>query len=56
LAVEFVVPVLLWLLIVKMLHLAVWPALDRTLGSLAAAAAYPTSILLLTLGTWYLGL
>ena len=55
-AIEFVVPVLLWLAVVKMLHLAVWPALDRTLGSLAAAAAYPASVLLFTLGTWYLGL
>ncbi|BBL67664.1 DUF2298 domain-containing protein [Methanoculleus chikugoensis] len=55
-AVEFIVPVLLWLLVVKMLHLAVWPALDRTLGNLSAAAAYPASILLFTLGTWYLGL
>jgi len=56
LAVEFIVPVLLWLLVVKMLQLAVWPALDRTLGNLSAAAAYPASILLFTLGTWYLGL
>ncbi|KAF5037767.1 hypothetical protein DSECCO2_561200 [anaerobic digester metagenome] len=55
-AVEFIVPVLLWLLVVKMLQLAVWPALDRTLGNLSAAAAYPASILLFTLGTWYLGL
>jgi YYY domain-containing protein len=56
LAVEFIVPVLLWLLVVKMLQLAVWPALDRTLDNLSAAAAYPASILLFTLGTWYLGL
>ncbi|MDD4251563.1 MAG: DUF2298 domain-containing protein [Methanoculleus horonobensis] len=55
-AVEFIVPVLLWLLVVKMLQLAVWPALDRTLDNLSAAAAYPASILLFTLGTWYLGL
>ena len=55
-AVEFIVPVLLWLAVVKMLHLAVWPALDRTLGNLSAAAAYPASILLFTLATWYCGL
>lgn len=53
---EFIVSVLLWLAVVKVLHLAVWPALDRTLGNLAAAAAYPASVLLFTLGTWYLGL
>jgi len=56
LAVEFIVPVLLWLAVVKILHLAVWPALERTFGNLAAAAAYPASVLLFTLGTWYLGL
>ena len=55
-AVEFLIPVLLWLGVVKMLHLAVWPALERTFGNLGAAAAYPASILLFTLGTWYLGL
>ena len=55
-AVEFLVPVLFWLAVVKILHLAVWPALERTFGNLAAAAAYPASVLLFTLGTWYLGL
>ncbi|HOI13639.1 MAG TPA: DUF2298 domain-containing protein [Methanoculleus sp.] len=53
---EYIVAVLLWLAVVKLLQLAIWPALDRTLGSLAAAAAYPASILLFTLGSWYCGL
>jgi YYY domain-containing protein len=56
LAGEFVVPVLLWLAVIKLLHLGTWPALDRTLGNLSAAAAYPASILLFTLGSWYCGL
>lgn len=55
-AVEFIVPVLLWLAAVKVLHLGAWPALDRTLGNLSAAAAYPASALLFTLGSWYCGL
>ncbi|MCM2467052.1 DUF2298 domain-containing protein [Methanoculleus oceani] len=55
-AVEFIVPVLLWLAVVKVLHLGIWPALDRTLGNLSAAAAYPASALLFTLGSWYCGL
>ncbi|WP_214040953.1 DUF2298 domain-containing protein [Methanoculleus sp.] len=53
---EFIVPVLLWLAVVKVLQLAVWPALDRTFGSLSAAVAYPASVLLFTLGSWYCGL
>ena len=53
---EFVIPVLAWLAVIKTLHLGTWPALDRTLGSLAAATAYPASILLFTLLSWYCGL
>ena len=53
---EFIIPVLFWLAVVKLLQLGTWPALDRTLGSLAAAAAYPASVLLFTLGSWYCGL
>ena len=53
---EFAVQVLFWLAVVKLLQLGTWPALDRTLGNLAAAAAYPASILLFTLGSWYCGL
>ena len=53
---EFVGQVLFWLAVVKLLQLGTWPALDRTLGNLAAAAAYPASILLFTLGSWYCGL
>ncbi len=53
---EFIIPVLAWLAVIKALHLGTWPALDRTLGSLAAAAAYPASVLLFTLLSWYCGL
>jgi YYY domain-containing protein len=56
LAGEFVLSVLLWLAVVKMLQLGTWPVLDRTLGRLSAAAAYPASVLLFTLASWYCGL
>jgi len=56
LAGEFLVPVLIWLVVIKALQLAVWPALDRTLDHLAPAAAYPASILLFTLASWYCAL
>jgi len=56
LAGELAVQVLFWLAVVKLLQLGTWPALDRTLGNLAAAAAYPASVLLFTLGSWYCGL
>jgi len=51
-----ILPVLSWLLVIKVLHLGTWPALDRTLGRLAAAAAYPASILGFALLSWYGGL
>ena len=53
---EFLVPVLIWLVVIKALQLAVWPVLDRTLDHLAPAAAYPASILLFTLASWYCAL
>ena len=53
---EFLVPVLIWLAIIKVLQLSIWPALDRTLGRLAPAAAYPASVLLFTLVSWYCAL
>jgi len=56
LAGEFLVPVLIWLVVIKALQLAVWPVLDRTLDHLAPAAAYPASILLFTLASWYCAL
>ncbi|WP_342770588.1 MULTISPECIES: DUF2298 domain-containing protein [unclassified Methanoculleus] len=52
---ELIVSVLLWLAVVKLLHLGTWPALDRTFGTLSAAVAYPVSVLLFTLGSWYCG-
>ena len=53
---EIILPVLSWLAVIKVLHLGTWPALDRTLGNLAAAAAYPASVLTFTLLSWYGGL
>ena len=53
---DMILPVLSWLLVIKVLHLGTWPALDRTLGRLAAAAAYPASILGFALLSWYGGL
>ncbi len=51
----YLISVLAWLAVVKALQLSVWPALDRTFGNLAAAAAYPASILAFTAVSWYLG-
>ncbi|NLA38251.1 MAG: DUF2298 domain-containing protein, partial [Methanomicrobiales archaeon] len=53
---EMIPSVLSWLLVIKVLQLGTWPALDRTLEKLAAAAAYPASILAFTLLSWYCGL
>lgn len=53
---EFALSVLLWLAVIKVLQLGTWPVLDRTLGRLSAAAAYPASVLLFTLASWYFGL
>lgn len=53
---EFVFPIISWLVLIKFLHLGAWPVLDRTLGGLASAAAYPASILAFTLLSWYGGL
>ncbi|WP_241648031.1 DUF2298 domain-containing protein [Methanoculleus taiwanensis] len=48
--------VLAWLATIKILQLGAWPALDRTFGRLAPAVAYPASILIFTIASWYLGL
>lgn len=45
-----------WLAILKLLQLSVWPALRPLFGRLAYPAAYTVSILLLLLGSFYLGL
>ena len=51
-----VVYVLSWLAVLKLLQLSVWPVLRPLFGRLAYPAAYTTSLLLLLLGSFYLGL
>lgn len=48
--------VLSWLAILKLLQLSVWPALRPLFGRLAYPASYTISLLLLLLGSFYLGL
>ena len=57
-AVEFpvILTVLLLLVVVKFCQLAVYPYLRPALPKIAYGLAYPISILLLTLISWYLGL
>ncbi|MDI6718007.1 MAG: DUF2298 domain-containing protein [Methanomicrobiales archaeon] len=45
-----------WLAVVKLLQIAVFPPLERAFPRFGYAIAYPASILLFTLGSWYLGL
>ena len=40
---------------ITFLRLSTWPYLKRTLGNLAFPAAFPASLLLFTIITWYLG-
>jgi YYY domain-containing protein len=47
---------LLWTGLLKGLQLALWPRLRPVLGSYAYPAAYPASLLLFALATWYCGL
>jgi YYY domain-containing protein len=48
--------VLLWAGLLKGLQLALWPRLRPVLGDYAYPAAYPASLLLFALVTWYCGL
>ncbi|NLZ29512.1 MAG: hypothetical protein GX885_01990, partial [Methanomicrobiales archaeon] len=48
--------VLLWAGILKALQMALWPHLRPALGDYAYPAAYPASLLLFALATWYCGL
>ncbi|BBL66947.1 DUF2298 domain-containing protein [Methanoculleus chikugoensis] len=48
--------VLLWAGLLKGLQLALWPRLRPALGDYAYPAAYPASLLLFALVTWYCGL
>jgi len=45
-----------WLVILTLLQLSLYPALKKTFGSFAFPAAFPASVLLFTLISWYLGL
>jgi YYY domain-containing protein len=49
------VDVATWLLLIKGIQLALYPALRNGFGKLSYAAAYPVSVLLFTLFTWYAG-
>ena len=48
--------VLLWAGLLKGLQMALWPRLRPALGDYAYPAAYPASLLLFALATWYCGL
>ncbi|KDE55833.1 DUF2298 domain-containing protein [Methanoculleus sp. MH98A] len=48
--------VLLWVGLLKGLQMALWPRLRPALGDFAYPAAYPASLLLFALATWYCGL
>ncbi|MCM2465011.1 DUF2298 domain-containing protein [Methanoculleus oceani] len=48
--------VLLWVALIKGIQLALWPRLRPALGDYAYPAAYPASLLLFALATWYCGL
>ena len=47
--------VLLWAGLIKLLQMTLWPSLRQTLGDYAYPAAYPASLLLFALATWYCG-
>lgn len=50
-----VLSVVSWLLVLTFLQLSTWPYLKKILGDLAFPAAFPASLLVFTLITWYLG-
>jgi|LSQX01.1.fsa_nt_gb YYY domain-containing protein len=51
-----ILTVILWLIILKFSQITVYPYLKPALGSISYVLAYPVSILLLTIVSWYLGL
>jgi YYY domain-containing protein len=51
-----VIAVLSWLVALTLLQLAVYPSLKKTFGSFAFPAAFPASLLIFTLVSWYCGL
>ena len=50
-----VLSVVSWLLLLTFLQISTWPFLKKTLGDLAFPAAFPASLLLFTIITWYFG-
>lgn len=51
-----VIAVLSWLVALTLLQLAVYPSLKKTFGSFAFPVAFPASLLIFTLVSWYCGL
>jgi YYY domain-containing protein len=51
-----VIAVLSWLIVLTLLQLSVYPSLKKTFGSFAFPVAFPGSLLLFTLVSWYCGL
>ena len=51
-----VLSVISWLLILTLLQLSLWPYLKKAIGDLAFPVAFPASVLLFTLISWYCGL
>jgi YYY domain-containing protein len=48
--------VICWLLVVSFLQISLYPSLKKTLGRFAFPAAFPSSLLIFTLVSWYCGL
>ncbi|MEI6293241.1 MAG: DUF2298 domain-containing protein [Methanomicrobiales archaeon] len=48
--------VISWLLILTLLQLSLWPYLKRAIGDLAFPVAFPASVLIFTIISWYCGL
>jgi YYY domain-containing protein len=51
-----VIAVLSWLVILTLLQLSVYPSLKKTFGTFAFPVAFPASLLIFTLLSWYCGL
>ncbi len=51
-----VLAVIGWLCVLKVLQMSLWPLLEEGFGKLAYGAAYPLSLLLFTLLSWYCGI
>ncbi len=45
-----------WLAVLTLLQVSLYPSLRRTFGTFAFPAAFPASVLLFTLVSWYCGI